>query len=224
MPTYTGPKLVKGAILTFGSDTSVGNVIIFQYNPSALSRTLTPAYIGGAEGDRAEGVRFQGAPVETIGLTMQIDAVDQLEAGQPDAVLNGIHPQLAALELLTAPSLQQAAAAIAKLDAGVLEVMPEIAPLTMFVFGINRMVPVRIKDVSVTEEAHDAILNPIRAQVTLNMQVLTYSNQDPASQGAYQYFRYQSHKAALAQTAIASIITASSLLGTGDPIDASESL
>jgi hypothetical protein len=56
---------------------------------------------------------------------------------------------------------------------GVLEVLPVQAPLTLFVFGRSRVVPVRITDLSITEEAFDAALNPIRAKVSLGMRVLS---------------------------------------------------
>jgi hypothetical protein len=225
MPTYPrGPRVAKGALVTFAADTSVGNVITFQYNPSTLTRSLTPQYIGGEKSDQAENVRFTGAPVEDINLTIQVDAVDQLEQGKAAASSKGIHAQLAALELLTAPSVKQANATLTKLAAGTLEILPEIAPVTVFIFGGNRIVPVKVKQVSTTEEAHDASLNPIRAQVTLSMEVLSYSNQPSDSPGSRLYMRYQSHKADLAKSAISNKMLSPESIQASDIVDASESL
>jgi hypothetical protein len=225
MPTHPrGPRVSKGALITFVADTSVGNVITFQYNPSTLTRSLTPQYIGAEKSDQAENIRFTGAPVEDINLTVQVDAVDQLEQGKDPGSTSGIHAQLAALELLTAPTMSQANATLSKLAAGTLEILPEIAPLTVFIFGGNRIVPVKVKQVSITEEAHDAALNPIRAQVTLSMEVLTYSNQPPDSPGSRLYMRYQSHKADLAKSAIADKMLSPQTIQASDIVDASESL
>ena len=224
-PTYPrGPRVLKGALVTFAPDTSVGNVITFQYNPSTLTRSLTPQYIGGEKSDQAENVRFTGAPAESINLTIQVDAVDQLEQGKGTASSSGIHAELAALELLTAPTVNQAKTTLSKLSAGTLEIIPEVAPLTVFIFGGNRIVPVKVKQVSITEEAHDAALNPIRAQLTLSMDVLTYSNQPPDSQGSRLYMRYQSRKADLAKSAISNKMLSPQTIEPSDIVDASESL
>ena len=48
-----------------------------------------------------------------------------------------------------------------------------LAPLTLFVWSKHRIVPVRITEFSVTEEAFDPSLNPIRAKVSLGLRVLS---------------------------------------------------
>ena len=48
-----------------------------------------------------------------------------------------------------------------------------IQPLTLFVWSRSRVEPVRISELSVTEEAFDPNLNPIRAKLSLSMRVLT---------------------------------------------------
>src|SRR4029077_19750974 len=60
-----------------------------------------------------------------------------------------------------------------KASGGTLEIVPAETSLTVFIFGPRRIVPVRITEFSITEEAFDPNLNPIRAKVSLGMTVLT---------------------------------------------------
>src|SRR5215207_5046373 len=104
MTTFPGsPRLIKGGIVLIDPITSkVVRVIALQYNPDTLTRTLQPKTIPTASegGDRTEAMRLKGPPVETIKLDAEIDATDQLELGIPPATEVGLHPQLAALELI----------------------------------------------------------------------------------------------------------------------------
>jgi hypothetical protein len=172
----TSPRLVKGGIVTL--DPASGRtlrVIALQYNPDSLSRTLQVQASGTEGSDKSQALRLKGTAVETVKVDLELDATDRLE--QPDqnpaTVALGIHPQVAALELLVQPSSAVLQANDALARSGVLEVLPVEAPLTLFVFGRNRVVPVRITDLSITEEAFDAALNPIRAKVSLGMRVLS---------------------------------------------------
>ena len=51
--------------------------------------------------------------------------------------------------------------------------LPLEAPLTLFVWSKQRVVPVRVTELSITEEAFDVDLNPIRAKVSLGLRVLS---------------------------------------------------
>jgi hypothetical protein len=172
----TSPRLVKGGIVTL--DPASGRtlrVIALQYNPDTVTRTLQVQASGGEGSDKSQALRLKGTAVETVKVDLEIDATDRLEQPEqnPTAVALGIHPQVAALELLVQPSSAALQANDALARSGVLEVLPVQAPLTLFVFGRSRVVPVRITDLSITEEAFDAALNPIRAKVSLGMRVLS---------------------------------------------------
>ena len=171
MTTFpNSPRLLKGGIVLIDPESgAVKRVIALQYNPDTLTRTLQPKTPGDSA-DRSEALRLKGPPVETFKLDAEIDATDQLELGQ--AADAGIYPQLAALETIIYPSSTQLAANNTKAKSGTLEITPMIAPLTLFVWSKNRVVPVRITDFSITEEAFDPMLNPIRAKVSLSMRVL----------------------------------------------------
>jgi hypothetical protein len=181
------PRLVKGAIIGVDPSNPLASVIFFQYNPETLTRTLQAQTVGNESGDRTESLRFKGPPVETIKLSVKIDATDQLERAETNAVSVGIYPQLSALEMLLYPKSATVIANMASLALGKMEIIAPQAPLTLFVWGPKRVLPVRLTDFSITEEAHDANLNPIRAEVSLTLRVLSY-NDLPASNIGYGLF------------------------------------
>jgi hypothetical protein len=117
-----------------------------------------------------------GAPKETITLTVEIDATDQLEQGDPLATASGIYPTLAALETLLYPKSAVVIANTILSAIGTIEVIPVEAPMMLFVWGPQRVLPVRLTSLNITEEAHDPLLNPIRAKAELSLTVLSYQD------------------------------------------------
>lgn len=180
------PRTLKGAIVAIDPFNPLASVIVFQYNPESLTRTLDPQ-IGAEGGSRSEVLRLKGAPRETISADIMIDATDQLEKADPRSTRIGIYPQLSALEMLIYPktSLVIANALLAQL--GTIEIIPPRAPLTLFGWGPSRVVPVVVTQMSITEEMHDVNLNPIRAKVALSLRVLTYDDL-PVSHPGYGIF------------------------------------
>jgi hypothetical protein len=170
------PKPLKGALVTMRLPDPTPQVVSFQYNPHTMTRTLEAQSQGSGEGGNSDAFRLTGAPVETIKFDADIDAVDQLDAGSSTAAEMGIHPQLALLELLVYPSSALVIANTILLALGTIEVIPPQAPFVLFVWGPKRILPVRITEFTITEEAFDAKLNPIRAQVSLGLRVLSYND------------------------------------------------
>ena len=191
------PRLTKGAIIGFDPLNPVASVVIFQYNPESLSRTLK-AQTSGKEGARTEALRLTGAPEETITLDVEIDATDQLEASDSVAMGMGIYPQLSSLEMLLYPKSALVIANTAALALGTIEVIPIEGPMTLFVWGRKRVLPVRLDNFGITEEAHDINLNPIRAKVSLAMRVLSYSDLPPMHPGYGIYLAHQVVKETMA--------------------------
>jgi hypothetical protein len=204
MSAFPGsPRVLKGGLVLLDPDTFTvlpNGVIVLQYNPDTLSRTLK---IQGAEegGDRSEALRLKGPPVETFKLDAEIDATDQLENPDqnPNTVQNGIFPQLAALETIVYPSSATLQNNFNLSQNGTLEIMPIMAPLPLFVWSANRIVPVRITDLSITEEAFDPALNPIRAKVSLGLRVLSIDDLYFTDKGGSLYMAYQQQKEGLAR-------------------------
>jgi hypothetical protein len=199
--TPFSPRLLKGGLVLVDPATSnVLRVIALQYNPDTLTRTVQVQASGGESGDRSEALRLKGAGIETIKLEAEIDATDRLDdpGSNPTAVELGIHPELAALEGLVHPRADALQANEALASAGALEVLPLEAPLTLFVWSKQRIVPVRVTDLSVTEEAFDVALNPIRAKVTLGLRVLSVDDLGFRHRGGTLYMAYLRTKESLA--------------------------
>ena len=202
MSTFPGsPRLVKGGIvLVDPRSAAVRCVIALQYNPDTLSRTLQVQGIFGEGGDRSEALRLKGPPIETIKVEAEIDATDQLEFPDknPEVVEVGIHPQLAALEMIVYPPSSKILANNRLAQSGMLEIAPVESPLALFVWSKTRILPVRLTDFSITEEAFDPKLNPIRAKVSLGMRVLNINDLEFAHVGSSIFMGYLQQKERLA--------------------------
>jgi hypothetical protein len=191
--TPNSPKLVKGGLVLVDPESAqVRRVISLQYNADSLTRKLQAQSVGGEGTDRTEPTRFKGPAVETISFEADIDATDQLE--HPDnnanAVAFGIGPQIALLEALVNPSVEEILAVAAATQNGTLEILPPEAPLVLFVWSKNRVVPVRVTEFSVTEEAFDPSLNPIRAKVSLGLRVLSTDDLGFTHKGGTMFLSY----------------------------------
>jgi hypothetical protein len=197
----TPPALKAGLVLLDPVTGIVSRVIVLQYNPDTLTRTLQVQGTGGEQGDRSEVLRLKGPAVETLKVDAEIDATDQLEVAQPGAVVlrSGIFPELAALETIVYPPTSALISNHALAAAGMLEILPMESPLTLFVWSSSRIVPVRITEFSVTEEAFDTKLNPIRAKVSLGMRVLSVSDLGFGHRGSSIYLAYQRVKETFAR-------------------------
>lgn len=210
MTTFPGsPRLLKGAIIGIDPFNSVASAAIFQYNPHQLSRTLTPQTMSG-EGSPRESLRLAGPPQETISVEIEVDAADQLERGTFPATEMGVYPALSALETLIYPKSSLVIANEVLLAAGIIEVIPPEAPLTLFIWGIKRILPVRLTQLTITEEAFDSNLNPIRATVSLGLQVLNYQGLGLLSVGGSLFMAHQIVKEVMATLNAASNLPSAS--------------
>jgi hypothetical protein len=185
------PRLMKGALVSISLPNPIPSVIAFQYNPDTLTRTLEAQMAGGENADRSEALRIKGAPVETIKLDIEIDASDKLEADDSLA----IYPRT---EMVIANALL--------MFAGTIEVIPPEAPFTLLIWGPSRILPVRLTEFSITEEAHDIHLNPIRAKVSLGLRVLSYNDFSQDHPGYNLFLAHQVAKEALSKLGLISNI------------------
>jgi hypothetical protein len=217
MTTFPGsPKLIRGGIVLVDPESGqLRRVIALQYNPDTLTRSLQPQTMSDDARDRSQAFRLKGPPIETIKLDAEIDATDALEFPDQNAatVEHGIAPQLAALETLLYPASGQLIANHSLQASGTLEIAPLQAPLTLFVWSRQRVVPVRITDCNVVEEAFDPQLHPIRAKVSLSMRVLSVDDLGFSSKGGSLYMVYQQNKERLAQQSTGGSLPALGLTG-----------
>jgi hypothetical protein len=199
------PRLLKGAIIGIDIFNPLASTIVFQYNPEKMTRRVTARTMPGDHQtrDRTEVLRLAGPPSETISLAIEVDATDQLEQANPIAVASGVYPMLSALEMLVYPKTAKIIADAIQAQIGILEIIPPEAPLTLFVWGAGRVLPVRITEFSISELAYDTALNPILASVDLTMTVLSTYDLPPQHPGYAMYLTHQVLKETLATLNVA---------------------
>ncbi|MFG2550446.1 hypothetical protein [Streptomyces sp. NPDC048581] len=219
------PKPIRSGIVLVDPELGTPQrIIVLQFNPDTLERSLSPQSAGGSgdsggggsgSGDRNEALRLKGPAQETWKFTAEIDATDQFEIAAPD----GIHPQLAVLEMLVQPTSSQLREASRQSQKGTIEISPIEMPLTLFTWGSKRVMPVRLTELSINESAFDVNLNPIRASLSIGLKVLTVSDLPMGHPGAELYYAHLAQKerlAAAARTAgIGSLGLGSSGIGVG---------
>ena len=203
------PNLLKGALAVYPTHTPGSQpsaLIIFQFNPEAMKRTLAhraaPAPNQGNSGAAKEDVlRVAGPPLETISITVDLHAADQLAAPDANTAVaeNGLQPALATLELLMYPPTLNAQKIEEQAALGQVQVSPADLPLVLLIWGRSRVVPVKLTSFAISEDAFDTRLNPIAAKVELAMQVLTYMEFTDSSIGRDAFIAYQKAKESLAQ-------------------------
>ena len=172
-------------------------VIIMQFNPDTLNRTLTPQTTTGESGDRSEALRLTAPATETWQFEADIDATTQFERPTP----NGILPQLAVLELLIHPPVTRLLINQVLADLGTIEITPIQAPLALWVWGGKRVLPVRVTQLTVNETYFDLKLNPVRAKVTVEFRVLNSNDLPTHSLGGNLFLAHLAQQELLALTA-----------------------
>lgn len=188
------PRLVKGGLVQVDPGSgAVRRVVMLQYNPDSVARTLK---LAGADGG-PEALRVGNPPTETLRIEVELDATDAMDKGAGAEL--GVHPMLAALEQLVHPSVGELRRRDALASSGAIEILPSQGPLTLFVWSAKRILPVQITELTVTEEAFDALLNPVRAKVSLGMRVLTAGDLGYDQRGGGIYLTYLETKAALSR-------------------------
>ncbi|MGW3622052.1 hypothetical protein [Streptomyces sp. NPDC000880] len=214
------PKPIRSGIVIVDPERGTPQrIIVLQFNPDTLERSVAPqsaggggdAGGGGSGGDRNEALRLKGPAQETWKFTAEIDATDQLDVAAPD----GIHPQLAVLEMLVQPTTAQLREASRLSQKGTIEISPIETPLTLFTWGSKRVMPVRLTELSVNESAFDINLNPIRASLSIGLKVLTVSDLPAGHRGAELYLAHLAQKEQLARAASAGQLGILGLSGTG---------
>jgi hypothetical protein len=197
------PKIARAALVSVDPLLPPPNLVVFQYNPDQLTRSIHPLTAAG-EAEKGDVLRLRGPVQETIKLDIDLDATDQLDAADGVATRLGLLPAISALETLVYPKAAVMIANQVLSAVGVIEVIPPPAPLTLLVWNAARIVPVRMQDFTITEEAFDVALNPIRAKASLSLRVLTYTDLGLLTPGGALFMAQQIAKEALAVVNLAS--------------------
>jgi hypothetical protein len=208
----TAPLVKGGIVLVDPASGALRRVVALQYNPDQLSRSFQAQSFGDGDGP-AGALRLKGPALETFRLEADLDATDQPAAGDPAAAQLGLHPAIAALELLVQPAAADLDAQARLAGMGMLEIAPLEQPLALFAFGASRVAPVRMTELSVTEEAFDAALNPIRAKATLSLRVLSVTDLGFRHRGGVAFMAMLRAREALSRRAPAPHVAALGLGG-----------
>jgi hypothetical protein len=199
-------RVLRGSFSIYQDDSpgTTAKTINFQYNPGEIRRTLAhrrPQQQQGQTHTTPQDARFvAGPPTETLTLSIELDAADQLEKPNDnrDTVEHGLNLTLSALEMLMYPTSVQYERIQQQAEQGRITVEPGNVPLVLLNWGDSRIVPVLITSFSITEQEFDNKLNPIRAKVDLTLQVLTYLDLQQGSSGIDAFVSYQKEKERLA--------------------------
>jgi hypothetical protein len=196
------PRVSKGALIEFrdGLGGNVERVVVFQYNPETMTRKLSTLRDDTDAGTQAANQpsserQTSTAPVETINLTLELDATDQLEhpSEHPMVVKRGVLPTLSAIEMMM--YLERHSTIERSMERTTSERTTSTRqPTVLFIFGNSRIMPVRLTKLSIIEEAFDTNLNPIRAKVELEMKVLNDTEMEKNSLGYNAYLGYIANK------------------------------
>lgn len=197
------PRLLKaGLVILDPASGAILRTIALQYNSDNLSRKVEVRGLG-QDGGRSQPLRLRGPAVETFTLEAELDVTDQLErpGDNATAIEAGLFPQISAMEALVHPTTAQINSREALANSGTLEIAPIEMPLVLFVWSKNRVLPVRVTDLSITEEAFDPFLNPIRAKVSIGLRSLTIDDLGFAHRGGGLFMAYLQAKERLAMRA-----------------------
>ncbi|MEZ8080800.1 hypothetical protein A1OW_20770 [Enterovibrio norvegicus] len=167
------PNFLKGGIVLLDQQSGEPiEAIPLLINPATLSTQFEVKSPASSQ-TRAEPMRLNGPPKESISFEATLDATDAMERGDRDALNYGIGHYIAALRGLITPSRRQLMDNDALARQGKLTIIPMVQPLPVFSWGMNRRVPVRFTSLSLQEEFFNSALNPLRAKASVNLQVLT---------------------------------------------------
>ena len=210
------PYLLKGALIEYGANLigPIPNVVIFQFNPETLTRSLKiPAKpVTGASA--REGTQAGEKPLETISFKASFSAADELNDNKVLARRFGIGPRLSALEKMVHPSSKLTGLIGAAIDAigsalgggggAPTQAIPrEKYPKIIFIWGPARVLPVVIDSMQISELEYDSKLNPIRAEVDISLTVnaIDACSDDRVAKGALEFSEMAKEAQALANLA-----------------------
>lgn len=184
------PKFLKGGIVLIETDTgAVAKTLPMLINPATMTRTLEVRSMG-EEGGRSSPLRLIGPPVETLNVEAKLEVSDALARGDAMAREEGVRPYIAALQMLVSPSSEALSRNDALQQSGALEIVPMAQPLSLFVWGPGRILPMRLISLSIVEEFFNTRLFPLSATVTLGMRSLTVEDLGVSSRGGALYMTY----------------------------------
>lgn len=195
-------KVLRGAFVAFYPKSSQPRTIVFQINPESIKRNLLPPQPK-KKFSELKGVRERISFVLSVDENMGDDYFVKNEEG----VSYGVLPFLSAIELLVYPADVSTSSGSMGFISRIFRSInifrnnrSNALPFVSLLFGAQRIIPVRIQSIKIMEQAFDSKLQPIRASVKIEMEVLTEpeSNRHPTIKEMYK--NYQGLKVKLANS------------------------
>jgi hypothetical protein len=200
------PVLLRGALVEYSGQFlgPIPNIVVFQFNPDELARTITipPRATDAASRQQTDVGTTSAPPTETFSIKAHFSAADDLGAGGAVSAIPrvfGIGPQLAALEKMVYPPKTPGGLIGAAIDAigsalssgsntaAARDVPRPTVPKLLFIWGATRVLPVAVTSMSIAEKQFDFLLNPVQAEVTIGLSVLSDPSGDDIAKGALTY-------------------------------------
>ncbi len=199
---------MKGALVEFMPTFlgSLPNIIVFQINPETMVHRWSPAAAPTGEEAGQDPLAVRGLPGETFSFTLMLDSnediIDRKAVSGTIAQATGVYSRLATVEMLLYPTQAFSSGLLgsvsASLSVGGLSlsgggsggggadrsVPASQVPIVLFVWGIERVVPVRVTSLNVTERLYDSLLNPTHAEAQIEMRVLTQEELESMAQSS----------------------------------------
>ncbi|HEV2708101.1 MAG TPA: hypothetical protein VGV59_19450 [Pyrinomonadaceae bacterium] len=194
------PKILRGAFVEFGISLPP-LIVVFQFNPQTISRSRTvtadPPRTPRARGTQNLALLQKSQPdtqtsvrgkqvlkvnEETLSFEIRLDATDKLNEGDTLTEEFGVAPQLSTLELMMTPKGSGLLSGAVSALLGGSEVKftftdeAKNPPVILFVWGRKKVLPVNITSMQIKEEEFSIDLNPTRATVSVNLQVIEGAN------------------------------------------------
>jgi len=186
------PKIIRGAFVEYGI--SFPPLIVpFQFNPETISRDRSNSFYIPGESEKAQVSREYHQKFdklnelreaqdvdfgsETISFNIRLDATDQLDEWDPITQEFGIAPQLSTLELMMSPKTGLASLELLRLKKGYTFTGHEKPPMILFIWGRKKVLAVNIDSMKIEEQEFDTKLNPIRAEISVDLTVIEGPNE-----------------------------------------------
>ena len=203
--------LQKAALVEYTGDLLGGfpNIVIFQFNPETLSRSINipPRSTGASSREENQAGEI---PIEKITFTAHFSAADKLSVGDTLVQQFGVNAQLAALEQMVHPSgeiaslihdtVDKVGALIGMKDKESTQPVPRKKyPRILFIWNRTRILPVTIESMTINEQKYDQQLNPVQAEVSIGLSVMTIDpcSDDELAKGALEYSKLMKESQAI---------------------------
>jgi hypothetical protein len=180
------PKLLRGAFVDSNILALPPLILPFQFNPEKMTRrrsaTISRPSSRAGTGETVPENQSMGeaqtttSEPETISFDIRLDATDALESGDLIAGEFGVLPALSALELMITPRSESIFGNLLGLTSNFGFGDRQSTPVLIFIWGRQRIYPVRLTEIDIQETEYNSNLNPTRVTASVSIEVISGTN------------------------------------------------